>query len=163
MALALSQRAKFEPWLKFELAAMAAANGACDVRLEPSCGRGKRADLSFVYDGNTFLVELKTANGNWRMKGVENRVRPITNNIESVVVDARKLRASGEPGLIAFVLFPIPSSDSQWRTYLKRISSQVSVELSEEKHCCRVEVQLQCGSTCEAVVCCFSLNDLPHH
>lgn len=111
--LAAAQRSKFEHWLKFELAAdLGRMPGVGNVRLEAPYGAGKdRADVSFTADGAIWHVELKTSNVNWRVAGVENRTRPITMNITSIIEDVRKLRvncANGEGGLAAFVLFPIP-------------------------------------------------------
>jgi hypothetical protein len=52
------QRAKFEGWLKFELASNAEQNGAELVRVESSYSDdNRRADLSFVYNDKQFNVD----------------------------------------------------------------------------------------------------------
>lgn len=69
LAIAIRQRAKFEGWLKFELALFAEQHGATSVEVEAPSGSGSRSDLTFLYDGKRYDVELKTANTNWRMNG----------------------------------------------------------------------------------------------
>ena len=51
LAVALRQRAKFEGWLKFELALYAEQHGATNVEVETPSDTGARADLSFTYGG----------------------------------------------------------------------------------------------------------------
>ena len=70
LAVAVRQRAKFEGWLKFELAVSAEKQGAESVEVETASDAGSRSDLSFLYGGQRYDVELKTCNTNWRMKGV---------------------------------------------------------------------------------------------
>jgi hypothetical protein len=62
LAVALRQRAKFEGWPKFEIAAHASNAGATDVQVEtaspndPSSSRG-RSDLRFVFDRVRYDLE----------------------------------------------------------------------------------------------------------
>src|SRR5687768_15519008 len=76
MSIAMRQRAKFEGWLKFELAAHAEMSGATNVVVEASLPDGGRSDLSFDVNGVRYDVELKTPNTNWRMPGVAETTRP---------------------------------------------------------------------------------------
>lgn len=155
--LAARQRAKFEGWLKFELASRAVADGAMNVTVEARYGGASaRADLSLMFNGVACQIELKTPNSNWRMDGVENKHRPITKNIVSVVADAKKLRESSGNGVMAFVLFPIPVGDVRWHDYLSRIADDLQIPLSEARHCSRVTVSLTIAQRCEFVVCCFN-------
>ena len=63
MILAARQRAKFEGWLKFELAAaLSTRNGIQSVDLETQYITGGKSDLSFKVDGITWYIEMKTAN-----------------------------------------------------------------------------------------------------
>jgi hypothetical protein len=160
LALAFRQRAKFEGWLKLELAVNLAAHGARSLVLEAPCGAGQRADLGFTMDGVPYLIELKTANTNWRLPGVAPKTRPITKNISGIVTDARKLMRCQARGFVAFVLFPLPVADYRWAHYLQRVSSQTGIALSEDGHCRRTNVRLPNGEGCEAVVCCFSVSGL---
>ena len=95
LAFAGGQRAKFEGWLKFELAACAAGHGATGVSLEAPYSDSCRCDLAFHFEGRRVMMELKTANTNWRIDGVESSTRPITENIAGVVRDGMKLRGCG--------------------------------------------------------------------
>jgi hypothetical protein len=107
VALALKQRAKFEGWLKFELAAGLAASGIPEVRLEEEYRqRSGRADL--LVSG--IPVELKTCNTNYRVPGCENHHRPITRNIEAICDDCRRLARAWDGGIMAFAVFPVTSA-----------------------------------------------------
>jgi hypothetical protein len=109
--LACSQRSKFEHWLKFELAAaIAQSYGANNILIEPPYPTGGKADLSLQAKKQTWYVELKTSNTNWRAEGVENKIRPITMNINNIILDIHKLREKSQPsrGIMAFILFPVP-------------------------------------------------------
>lgn len=156
VSLAMRERSKFEGWLKFELGAVAQANGMKSVVVESSREQVQsRADLGFIAGEDHWQVELKTPNTNWRMEGVATKTRPITKNITSIISDARKLAGAGGRGLVAFVLFPVPTGDNRWQRYLGRISESLGIRLSEEGHCTRAVVPL-CGEhACEAIVCCF--------
>ena len=100
LSVAVRQRAKFEGWLKFELALYAEQHGATDVKVEAPSSSGSRSDLTFLYDGKRYDVELKTSNTNWRMKGVLSRTRPITKNIRGVIIDGQPAPLTS-PRLIA--------------------------------------------------------------
>lgn len=156
VGIAIRQRAKFEGWLKFELAALAESRGAV-ASVESSYGNRMRADVLIALDERHYLVELKTPNTNWRIGGVQDKVRPITKNIKSIIDDAAKLSGNGNSGVIAFVLFPVPSGDCRWHTYIRRISKGIGRPLTEEGNCSRVQVHLQPDQQCEAVVCCFEV------
>jgi len=161
LTIAIRQRAKFEGWLKFELAAIAEIHGAQSVEVEsPIDGKnasGERADLSFLFDGSRYHIELKTANSNWRMPGVENKTRPISGNVQGIVHDARKLALCSARGIVAFVLFPIPLEDDRWVEYLERIASEVGVSLSEREHCYRLSVSLEENRLVDLIVCSFGV------
>lgn len=158
LCLAVQQRAKFEGWLKFELAAAASRDGASDLRVEvplPACA--DRGDLGFTLDGEPYLVELKTPNSNWRLSGVESRTRPITKNISAIKADVEKMRRAGG-GIVAFVLFPVPHGDQRWEAYLKRIST----ELDAASHCSEVGVDLADDCRATATACAFAVAGMSH-
>lgn len=155
LTIAVRQRAKFEGWLKFELALHAVRNGAESVEVETASDGGARSDLSFTYGGKRYDVELKTSNTNWRMKGVLARTRPITKNIASVIIDGQKLRRCPGEGIVAFCLFPVACGDNRWAGYLDRIASGLSIELSEAAHCGRVTVPLETDCQADVVVTTF--------
>lgn len=156
VSIAIRQRAKFEGWLKFELADYLKKLGILNVEVESAyTNSSNRADLGFVYKGIRYDIELKTPNTNWRIKGIESKGRPITKNIDSIINDSKKLEKCVGNGIVAFVLFPIPVGDDRWKQYLDRISNELDMNLTEEAHCNRVEISVG-ESICEVVVCCFN-------
>jgi len=165
LRIAIRQRAKFEGWLKFELAAIAEINGATVVEVETSSDQSEsrtRADLSFVYEEKKYDVELKTPNSNWRMAGVINAHRPITKNIFGVIQDTLKLRISSKNGLVAFVLFPIASDDNQWKEYIQRIAFETQLPLTAQDNCERISVSLGERDKADLIVCVFSVLQADH-
>lgn len=161
LAIALRQRAKFEGWLKFELAARAEQYGATVVEVEStsndSTSASTRSDIAFSFGGNRYDVELKTSNSNWRMLGVHNRTRPITKNIDAIILDAYKLYHCANHGIVAFVLFPIPSGDNRWHEYLARIATKLSIPLTEQNHCSRISLPLAGVQVADIIICAFSV------
>ena len=105
LTIAITQRAKFEGWLKFELA-HELKKKYIDTRVEEPVS-GFHIDIH----SNQSLIELKTPNTSYRMKGCVNRTCTITDNINSIIDDINKL-STIVPGVynngyIAFVLFPV--------------------------------------------------------
>lgn len=134
--LACQQRAKFEGWLKFELAG--ALNREPKIRnilLEGGYTAGGRADIVLTHCDITWFVELKTSNTNWRAEGIENRTRPIKKNIDEIIEDIKVLQGRCYPhkGLAIFILFPIPlrvwKHENEKLTYhLQRIESECGLQ-----------------------------------
>ncbi len=159
LPIAVRQRAKFEGWLKFELAFVAEQHGAQDVQVEaPYQGSKKHADIGFEFEGTAYCVELKTSNTNCRMHAVPvHKHRPITRNIAGIVSDAKKLAECSSQGIVAFAFFPVSKSGRKLAGYLQRIAEQTGVSLSEEKNCFRWPVDLtsEQGENPEIVVCTF--------
>lgn len=135
VGLAMTQRAKFQGWLKLELAARLSGQDAVeDVRLEDQYPTDGRADLSFVRGGTKWFVELRTANTNWRHASIEHRTRPITKNITEIIEDIDRLRPDrpSSAGLAIFVIFPIPrriwTNEREKLVYhLRRIEREASL------------------------------------
>ncbi len=155
VGMAMSQRAKFEGWLKFELADAARRNGATNVKFEPRHAPG-RADLSFDLDGVRCVIELKTPNTNERIVGIESPSRPITQNIASIVADAAKLAACGG-GVIAFIMFPLKTGSDAWTKYLDRLGDGVGQKLSQDEHVSRETVALPNGGEADVAVVTFGV------
>jgi len=121
--LACQQRAKFEGWLKFELAS--ALKGKVDfdkIILEDSYATNGRSDISFEYAGSKWFVEMKTANTNWRAENLENLSRPVTRNMDGIAEDIIVLREKSAParGLAVFCIFPIP--DRLWKNTREQLN-----------------------------------------
>jgi hypothetical protein len=159
VAVAVRQRAKFEGWLKFELAAYAALKGASDVTVETSLGNeaGTRSDVTFLFQGSRYDIELKTCNTNWRMEGIRNLTRPITKNVSGIVIDAKKLQQCPGDGIVAFCMFPVAGKDDRWTEYLDRIGRELGIELSVTRHCTRVSVALSAGCDADVIVIAFAV------
>jgi len=109
--LACQQRAKFEGWLKFELAsALHGCAGFQSIILEDCYTTSGRSDISFQYGGEKWFIEMKTANTNWRAENLENLHRPVTKNMAGIVEDIAVLREKCIPahGIAVFCIFPVP-------------------------------------------------------
>lgn len=158
ISIAVRQRAKFEGWLKFELAAIAEANGADAVEVETSSHESdnkQRADVSFFYNDVSYDIEIKTPNTNWRTEGVVVAHRPITKNVDEIIQDGNKLKRSPSNGLVAFVMFPIPPADSQWEKYISRIANKLQLPVTPQANCNRVSIAVDPKHKVELIVCSF--------
>ena len=155
MSIALRQRAKFEGWLKFELAAQAEMNGATNVVVEAPLPERGRSDLSFDWEGVQYDVELKTPNTNWRMPGILELTRPITKNFSSIVADARKATEGHRNPIVAFVIFPVPCGDVRWHQYYERVCVELGVVLARDLHTTQITVPISQHHDADVVVCCI--------
>lgn len=154
LRIPIRQRAKFEGWLKFELAHYLEEIGAKNVEVESKVPNGRdRADIAFLNNGEAYTLELKTPNTNWKVKGVKRNTRPITKNVQSIIADAKKLNS--ENGVMAFVLFPVPVGDNRWEMYLNRINEETGLGLSKERNCEIINVNIDDNNVCSLVVCTF--------
>lgn len=155
LALALGQRAKFEGWLKFELAQFAVRQGAVDVQIEPSLPGGQgtaRSDLSFKFGGSRYCIELKTPTTNSRMPGVKERTRPITRNIDAIVEDCLKHPEAHVQGIVAFAMFPVRPNDENWIEYFDRIVNELGLDLRAKACATRVTVDLPMRNQADIIV-----------
>lgn len=154
LRIPVRQRAKFEGWLKFELAHWLERSGMTGVEVESKVWhRRDRTDITFLDGEEPYSVELKTPNANWRVRGVSSTNRPITMNVQSIMDDAMKLNSPN--GIVAFVLFPVPLSDGRWEEYLSRISRNTGLSLSRQANCELVHLDLDESNACSLVVCTF--------
>jgi hypothetical protein len=126
LLLANKGRNKFEGWFKFELTKkILAREGINEVSVErkyitnvdgENDEKTVYSDLAFTDGRNQYLVELKTANTSYALDGCNVSTRPITDNINSIINDIKKLynaRIEGNKdvtpiGLSVFVCFPLP-------------------------------------------------------
>lgn len=127
ITIAIKQRAKFEGWLKFELAYQL-LNKYSDLKVEFPYPNNENQHADIFANGT--LIELKTPNTNFKNEQCISCTRPITKNISSIINDIEKLRAAGHcyKKNIAFVLFPI-DSDDKYKEYTKRIEKEGNVKL----------------------------------
>lgn len=78
LRIPIRQKAKFEGWLKFELAYYLERSGYSNVHVEGESSTSVfRSDIRFtVNDGTIYCIELKTTNTNWQIDGVDNKQSP---------------------------------------------------------------------------------------
>lgn len=117
VAISIKQRAKFEGWLKFELANALKNNGYSDTCVEYYVKKGKHID---IYANESF-IELKTPNTSYRNDFSEDVIRPITKNVSSIIDDINKLKPYNKPGYIAFVMFPLDKKGA-YQNHVKKIT-----------------------------------------
>jgi hypothetical protein len=120
--LACKGRSKFEGWLKFEIAKKLIEKG---FEVFPEKGR---FDLVISNEsGEDFVVELKTANTNYRIRGIENKYRPVTKNFKGIFQDIEKIKRSGKKGKVVFVIFPVPVNDERYLKFIERVQKNTGV------------------------------------
>lgn len=154
LSIAIRQRAKFEGWLKFELAHRIEMLGFEDVEIETKMDyKRSRPDISFMNNLDFYRVELKTCNTNWNIEGISKKGKPITSNINGIISDAKKLNSNY--GIVAFVMFPLPKNDMRWKTYIERITIETGIAIDFEQNCEILEMQINKFSNCEVLVCVF--------
>lgn len=111
------ERSKFEGWLKVEL-----IESFCRIATDVVPERD-RVDISV----DSWAIELKTVNTNYRYTGARNKGKTITNNIDGVVKDIRQLRRAKLPDrAVVFVVFPLEPSHWRWAQHLAKINQGLS-------------------------------------
>ncbi len=137
LALTCAQKAKFENWLKFELAFRLKVL-IPDTVVEYKIPNGnKRVDIR---SGNCY-IELKTTNTNVSIPILSPRAngggKPITQNINDIIDDVNNLRrlvtASQDSRYVATIFFPYDTTQVVHITRLKQhIGKGVFVELDTD-------------------------------
>lgn len=134
LEVALRQRAKFEGWLKVELASALRERGLRPALEVSVPGAGCVADIALdAAEGRRVWLMLKTVNTSFRFPGVEHRSRPLTENVKRVIDDINKLqRAPAEDErLVVYVVFPMSAEPSRreqdWRRYHERVAEAGTV------------------------------------
>ncbi len=135
ITLAARHRAKFEHWLKFELAtALDAHPRIAGIEPEAAYGNDNRCDIACQTNAGKYLLELKTCNTSWRVKGCPPKTKPITDNVDGVIGDIEKLRVGckGAGGISVFLFFPVPNdlwsdNDSKLHDQLAHIESEAGL------------------------------------
>ena len=120
----VQNRAKFEGWLKVEL---------CDILAKYTNNITPEKDrIDIVFDD--WALELKTSNTNYRYAGVENKTRPITNNIESIIKDIRDLKSNTNyrKKAVVFIIFPLSKTTKDWVQHITKIKTELQ-ELKEKE------------------------------
>lgn len=163
VSIPIRQRAKFEDWLKFELAktlrryysdTCVEYNVKTRIGSVSDDGEDERADTHKLVDifFDNVLLELKTPNTNYTNPLCETLTRPITKNIGDIIEDVKKLRGilrqqnlpDSLRGFIAFVMFPIDSDNferGKWQEHVKRIRENIC-EADEVKKIIKLDNQI---------------------
>ncbi|MBQ4434120.1 MAG: hypothetical protein II894_08200 [Bacteroidales bacterium] len=101
ISLPFKQRAKFEGWLKIELAAELSKKFN-DTRIEPSYPHKTQSSADIF--SNNYYIELKTVDTDCPYSNTVDGRKRFSNNITLVLKDINKLRPV--KGIVAFILFP---------------------------------------------------------
>jgi hypothetical protein len=113
-------RAKFEGWLKVELVDILIRQG------HDAVPEHDRIDVCFGGEYEGIAIELKAVNTNYRDGIAENKVRPITKNIQGVLDDIEKHWKNNFPHkFVIFVAFPLDVTHAKWKSHLKIIEEQL--------------------------------------
>ncbi len=136
-AIFVEERAKFEGWVKVELARILFELG---YKVEPEKayfidGKRHQVDL-FSEHGNTRLcVELKTVNTNYTGILAKKKTRPITMNINGVLEDLEELSRIKEANpeveyYVLFLVYPCESGNKHWQMHKRKLAARCA-SLSE--------------------------------
>jgi hypothetical protein len=132
----LVERKKFEGWLKVEL---------CNIlyckfdKIIPEYHIKKKEksliDLVGIKDNEKIAIELKVIPTNYSHEGLEKKTKAITNDVESILDDIKKLREEQEftKKLILFIAYPISDNIKYWNSHLEKIKNKNVDLLVEEK------------------------------
>ncbi|WP_375724075.1 hypothetical protein LXN10_00850 [Arcobacter sp. KX21116] len=93
-------------------------------------------------------MELKTSNTNYRYENVENKTRPVTKNITSIIKDIIDLRNNKnyKNKAVVFIIFPLSKSTKDWDKHIPKIKNELQ-ELKEKEFSFKngTSVMLYCG------------------
>ena len=110
----VSNRAKFEGWLKVETIEILSKHSSNTVPEKD------RIDITF----DDWALELKTCNTSYIYPGVVNKTRPITSNVSGIIGDIRSLeKTMYARRAVLFVVFPLKHSKMEWRRHYNKILS----------------------------------------
>ena len=120
----IKNRAKFEGWLKVEL---------CDILSKHTNNITPEKDrIDIVFDN--WVLELKTSNTNYRYENVENKTKPVTKNVTSIIKDIIDLRNNKNYNkkAVIFIIFPLSKTTEAWNEHISKISKELK-ELKEKE------------------------------
>ncbi len=113
------EKAKFEGWLKVELIGSLLSKGYKNVIPEKD-----RIDITV---GKDMAIEIKTINTSYSDYGCSPKIKPITDNVNSVLKDIENLKDKKEykNRVIIFIVFPVEKSNKFWKKHLLKIQEKV--------------------------------------
>ncbi len=123
ISLFVRERAKFEGWLKVKVVELLINNGIKEIIPEKD-----RVDITFNKEKVKYAIELKTVNTNYENDTTKNKTKPITNNIESILKDIKKLnKLNYDKRVILFIVFPIEEKDMKnWSKHISKIKKRTN-------------------------------------
>jgi len=138
IAVFVKERAKFEGWLKVEVVDIL-CNKMDPKKITPeapdnnknitSKENKKGQHIDIVFDNSA--LELKAVNTSYKHEGIENKTRPITDNVKQLVKDINKLRELYREDIknkaILFVVFPL------YQNNIKKFEDEQLSKLEVEK------------------------------
>lgn len=120
----IKNRAKFEGWFKVEL---------CDILSKYTNNITPEKDrIDIVFDD--WALELKTSNTNYQYKDVENKTRPVTKNVTSIIKDIVDLEKNEnyKNKAVVFIVFPLSKNTTNWDKHILKIKDELK-ELKEKE------------------------------
>jgi hypothetical protein len=122
IAVFVDNRAKFEGWLKVEIVDIL-CNKMNPKKITPEAPDNNEnitseenknyQHIDIVFDDSA--LELKAVNTSYREESIENKTRPITDNVNQLVKDIKKLRELNRKDIknkaILFVVFPLSENN----------------------------------------------------
>ena len=114
LALFASECAKFEGWLKVEVA---------DILCEYGKVIPEKDLIDIVFEN--CAIELKTVNTSNKYPGVLNKTKPVTDNVKSIINDICKLKKTVYKNkYVLFAVFPL-EDNKKWQKHLNKISQNL--------------------------------------
>ena len=120
----VKNRAKFEGWFKVEL---------CDILSNHTDNITPEKDrIDIVFDD--WALELKTSNTNYRYTDVENKTKPVTKNVTSIIKDIIDLRNNKNYNkkAVIFIIFPLSETTKAWDEHISKIKKELK-DLKEKE------------------------------
>jgi len=120
----IKNRAKFEGWFKVELCGILSRY---TKNITPEKDR-----IDIVFDD--WALELKTSNTNYRYENVENKTRPVTKNVTSIIKDIVDLRNNKnyKNKAVVFIIFPLSKTTIDWNKHILKINNELQILKEKE-------------------------------
>lgn len=120
----VSNRSKFEGWLKVEI---------IDILTKYTNNITPEKDRIDVVVED-WAIELKTSNTNYRYDNVENKTRPVTKNVSSIIKDIKDLEhnVNYDNKAVLFIIFSLDLNNLSWQQHIQKIENEL-VELKSKE------------------------------
>lgn len=121
------ERAKFEGWLKVELCNILAKHFEQKL-ITPELITPEKDRIDVVI--NDWAFELKTTSTNYKYNMVVKKVRPITDNINGILNDIKKLKTLNYSiKAVLFVVYPAEHDNRKWKQHREKIDLELNEKL----------------------------------